>query len=97
MSIKLRDWEQGPEPDRYDLTLVGSATFLRMPAIAAALDQIPPGAVLHLHAERVIDLDHPCLDLLASWDEQQRRSGGRLLVDWDDFRGRFDKPGSSLA
>lgn len=95
---RLDVWmEHGPEADRYDLTLVGSATFLRMPAIAAALDQVPPGAVLSLHAERVIDLDHSCLDLLASWDEQQRQNGGRLLVDWDDLRRRFEKPGSSLA
>jgi MFS superfamily sulfate permease-like transporter len=93
---RLEVWlEKGPETGRYDLTLVGSATFLRMPAISAALDQVPPGAILHLHAERVIDLDHPCLDLLVSWDEQQSLSGGRLLVDWEDLRSRFHQPGST--
>lgn len=93
---RLEVWmEEGPEMGRYDLTLVGSATFLRMPKIAAALDRVPPGALLHLHAERVIDLDHSCLDLLASWDEQQRVTGGRLLVDWEDLRSRFHWPGTT--
>lgn len=95
---RLEVWlEQGPEGGRYDLTLVGSATFLRMPKIAAALDRVPSGSVLHLHAERLVYLDHSCLDLLASWDEQQSTSHGRLLVDWDDLRSRFEPPARSRA
>jgi MFS superfamily sulfate permease-like transporter len=65
------------------LTLEGSATFVRLPKLAAALDAVPPGTRLHINLEGLAHVDHACLDLLANWREQHAATGGEMFVDWD--------------
>jgi hypothetical protein len=71
------------------MSLEGSATFLRLPKLAAALEQIPPNTELHVHFDDLSYIDHACLDLLMNWEKQHRAQGGTLVVDWDGLTARF--------
>lgn len=71
------------------LRLRGAATFIRLPQMAAALDQVAPTRELHVHFDRLDYVDHACLDLLMNWEKQHESTGGRLVIDWDDFTAKF--------
>lgn len=73
---------------RATLALRGSATFLRLPRLAQALEQVAPGAELHLDVDRLIYIDPACLDLLTNWQKQHELTGGKLLVDWNQLTAR---------
>jgi MFS superfamily sulfate permease-like transporter len=64
------------------LYLSGAATFLSLPKLAAAIEDVPADSELHVHLEDVDYIDHACLDLLMTWDKQHRASGGNLVIDW---------------
>lgn len=74
---------------RYTLWLTGSATFLSLPKLAAALEKVPPKSELHVHLERLDYVDHACLDLLMNWESQQKQQGGALIMDWGDVEASF--------
>jgi MFS superfamily sulfate permease-like transporter len=71
------------------LRLSGAATFLRLPMLAAKLDEVPRGAHVHVDLERLAYLDHACLELLMSWTTLHESSGGQLIVDWVQLHARF--------
>ncbi len=74
---------------RVTLVLEGSATFLRLPKLAAALENIPPGTALHIDFRGLSYIDHTCLTLLMNWEKQHEAAGGQLILDWDTLRARF--------
>ncbi len=79
------------------LTMSGAATFLRLPLLASKLEQVPAGASLHVHFERLSYIDHACLELLMSWAKQHASTGGKLVIDWESLHARFkadNNPGS---
>lgn len=69
--------------------LDGAATFMRLPQIASAFEQLPRGARVHVHLNELSYIDHACLDLLANWDQQLSADGGELVLDWDALHGLF--------
>jgi len=71
------------------LEMQGAATFLRLPYLAAKLDEVPGSAELHVDFERLSYVDHACLDLLMNWAKQHEGSGGSLVIDWSSLHGRF--------
>ena len=71
------------------LKLVGAATFIRLPLLAEALEEVPDGSKLKVEFTQLTYIDHACLDLLASWSKQHEGSGGTLSVDWDSLHARF--------
>jgi MFS superfamily sulfate permease-like transporter len=81
------------------LKLDGTATFLRLPKLAAALERVPPDAELHVDLEHLNYIDHACLDLLMTWAKQHEATGGRLAIDWDTLHANFykDKNGNGAA
>jgi MFS superfamily sulfate permease-like transporter len=68
---------------RYTMHLAGAATFVRLPKLAAALEEIPNDAELHVELDRLSYIDHACLNLLSMWADQHQGAGGRLIIDWD--------------
>ncbi len=72
------------------LSLEGTATFLRLPVLANALEQVPPDTELHVDLERLDYIDHACLDLLMNWAKQHEAVGGRLVIDWDSLHAQFN-------
>lgn len=87
---RLRVRRRGdPASGRMTLVLEGSATFIRLPKLAAALETIPPGTVLHVDFKGLSYIDHACLQLLTGWEKQHEATGGRVILDWDTLRARF--------
>jgi MFS superfamily sulfate permease-like transporter len=77
--------------NRYSLHLAGAATFVRLPKLAAALEQIPSDAELHVDLVRLSYIDHACLNLLSTWADQHQALGGRLIIDWDSLHATAGK------
>lgn len=73
---------------RATLSLEGAATFLRLPKLAAMLEEVPANAELHLDLTHLNYIDHACLDLLTSWGRQHEATGGKLVVDWETMHSR---------
>jgi MFS superfamily sulfate permease-like transporter len=86
LAVRIDRHGQG---DRYVMHLAGAATFVRLPKLAAALEQMPSDAELHVELERLTYIDHACMELFTNWAEQHRASGGRLVVDWDSLQATF--------
>lgn len=81
--------------------LRGAATFLSLPKLANAIEDVPADNELHVHLEDVDYIDHACLDLLMSWDKQHRAAGGNLVIDWGIlgamYRDRRRRPRAGAA
>lgn len=94
--------EEDPERKVTTLYLRGTATFIRLPKLAAALDEVRPSTELHVHLEQLHYVDHACLDLLMNWEKQHCATGGSLFIDWDTLTAKFrhpplNRPGSGNA
>lgn len=76
---------------RTNMWLRGSATFIRLPILASALERVPPSTELHVHFDRLDYIDHACMDLLMNWEKQHEATGGRLVIDWDFLTARFHR------
>jgi MFS superfamily sulfate permease-like transporter len=74
---------------RQTMQLSGAATFVGLPKLAAALEQVPTSAELHVELDRLTYIDHACLELLTSWARQHEATGGRLVIDWDSLHASF--------
>lgn len=70
------------------LRLYGSATFLRLPKLAATLERVPPGMDLQVDFKHLDYIDHACLDLLMNWAKQHESTDGTLEIDWDSLHAR---------
>lgn len=88
----LRITVERPNEGRVDLRLEGSATFVRLPALADALDSVPRGVELHVHLEKLNYIDHACLELFGEWEEKNKVHGSRLVVEWEELVGRYRRP-----
>jgi MFS superfamily sulfate permease-like transporter len=91
----VRDYDEAA--GRVDLVLHGSATFLGVPRLAAALEQTRPGKEVHVHVEHLSYIDHACLDLLSSWEEQYLATGGTLVVEWHELVDRYHAVGADRS
>ena len=89
------DLVEDGENHRYKLTLYGSATFLRLPILADALEELPGDAELHVCLEHVQYIDHACFELLMNWAEAHVVDGGSLIMDWDRLHGAFHSEAKS--
>lgn len=82
-------WDEDIIKNRVHLHLKGSATLIRLPKLAATLDEIRPGAEAHIHFEHLDYIDHACLDLLSSWETQHELTGGSLIIEWEELSSKF--------
>jgi MFS superfamily sulfate permease-like transporter len=69
------------------LNLQGIATFVSLPRLATALEQVPPFADVQVQFSSLRHIDHACLNLLESWVKLHRSSGGKVDLDWDKLNG----------
>lgn len=71
------------------LDLTGAATFVRLPALATQLEDVPVGTELHVDFQHLDYIDHACLDLLMNWGRQHETTGGSLVIDWESLHAKF--------
>lgn len=82
-------WDEDIVRNRVELHLKGAATLIRLPKLAAALDEIRQGAEVHIHFEHLDYIDHACLDLLSNWEKQHELTGGTLVIEWEELSSKF--------
>ena len=63
-----------------ELDLGGSATFVSLPKLSAALDAVPAGKPLRLNLGALSYLDHTCAEMLSDWLQRRRESGSTVAV-----------------
>lgn len=78
------------------LQLEGTATFLRLPLVAAELESVPRGMELHVDFQHLDYIDHACLELMMTWAKQHENTGGKLVLDWESLHARF-QPATSKS
>jgi len=81
--------EDDPAGNCLHLRLSGSATLIRLPMLAATLEQVRPGAEVHVHFEKLDYIDHACLDLISNWEKQYEATSGSLVIEWDELSWKF--------
>ena len=72
-----------------DLHLQGSATFIRIPLIAATLESIPEGSTVHLRTENLYYIDHSCLDLMHDWIKTSPSKNLRIVMEPDSLERKY--------
>jgi MFS superfamily sulfate permease-like transporter len=72
-----------------DLHLKGSATFIRIPLIAATLESIPEGSTVHLRTENLYYIDHSCLDLMHDWIKTGPSKNLRIVMESDILERKY--------
>ncbi|MEO8592424.1 MAG: SulP family inorganic anion transporter [Candidatus Solibacter sp.] len=65
-----------------DLQIVGAATFIRMPKLVDTLDSLPRETEVHVHFDRLVYIDHACMDAISMWERQRAQKGATTLVEW---------------
>jgi MFS superfamily sulfate permease-like transporter len=85
--------ERSAETKTTTLRLGGSATFLRLPELTAALATVPEGDDVHVQLVGLDHIDHASLDALQSWEKQHTARGGRVFLDWSELESSARRPG----
>ena len=78
-----------PESRRITLQLQGAATFVSLPKLTNALEQLPADCELHICLDHLDYVDHACLELLMEWELQHIGTGGSLVIDWGELNAAF--------
>ncbi len=75
--------------DRTDVHLSGIGTFLGIPKIAQALDQVRADLPVHVHSKDLRYVDHACIEVIEGWAEQREHNGQEVHVAMDRLHARF--------
>ncbi len=79
--------------ERIELHMIGAATFLALPALSAALEEVPKGKELHIFFDDLTFIDHACIDSINGFKRVYESSGGVPIVEWDALMHRYRTPG----
>lgn len=90
------EYEEDVEHNCVHLRLSGSATLIRLPMLASALEQVRAGVEVHVHFENLEYIDHACLDLLSNWEKQHEATNGTLVIEWDELSWKFHQRRSGV-
>ncbi len=81
LSVRVTPSREG---GRSTISLDGSATFLHIPRLAAAIESVPLDQEIELLIDRLVSIDHGCLELLKA----RQKAGGKITVCWDTLQAR---------
>jgi MFS superfamily sulfate permease-like transporter len=85
LELKINRRSQG----LVDLQIIGAATFIRMPNLIDTLESLPREDEVHVHFDRLVFIDHACMDAISSWERQRSEKGGRTRVEWDSLMAAY--------
>jgi len=74
----------------FELRMVGSATFLKVPALTKVLGTIPAGSTVHVPLSNLSYIDHSCLELLEEWGRANAAQGSRLIIEPRGLKRRLE-------
>lgn len=75
------------EEDMHEIVLDGTATFIMLPKLTAALDRAAGPQGLRLDVERLRHIDHVCAEMLEEWIRRRRDAGH--IVELKGASGRL--------
>ncbi len=87
--------EESAAGDQVDIYLKGSATLIKLPALASELETLKPNAKVRVHIGELDYIDHACIDLLTNWDKQRKATGGSLDIEWEGLAEKYKARGGS--
>ena len=87
--------EESAGGDQIDVYLKGSATLIKLPALASELETLKPNARVRVHIGDLDYIDHACIDLLTNWDKQRKATGGSLDIEWEGLADRYRARGGT--
>jgi MFS superfamily sulfate permease-like transporter len=76
-----------PMTGQLTLHLEGIATFVSLPRLASTLETVQPFSEVHVNFASLRHIDHACLNLLESWQQQHEANRGKVTLNWDKLRG----------
>ncbi len=85
LEVRLRSGADG----EMTLLLKGSATFIRLPKLAAALEAVPLDRTLRVEVEDLLHIDHACIDLLYANRKLRAAQGRQLIVEWERLHHKY--------
>lgn len=74
----------------FELRMVGSATFLKVPALTKVLETIPAGSKVYVPMSNLSYIDHSCLELLEEWGRANAAQGSRLIIESRGLKRRLE-------
>jgi len=77
------------EGDQTHIHLSGIGTFLGIPKIASALDQVKPEGVVHLHSKGLRYIDHACIEVIEAWVERREEHGQQVHIEMEKLHLRY--------
>jgi len=83
--------EENAAERKVDLYLTGSATLIRLPTLAAVLEDMQPDTHVHVHIDELDYIDHACIDLLTNWDRQHKAAGGSVEIEWEGLSNKYQQ------
>lgn len=87
--LEARIQEEGSETHVH---LSGVGTFLAIPRIAQALDQVKPECSVHIHCTNLRYIDHACIEVIEGWTEQRSHNGQQVFVEIEKLHLRYRAP-----
>ncbi len=84
--LEIRVVEQG---DETHVHLSGIATFLGIPKITTALEQVKLDTVVHLHSHGLRFIDHACIEVIEAWVDHREEQGQQIVVEMEKLHLRF--------
>ena len=69
--------------------LKGSATFLGLPKLATALENLTRGRAVSIQFDDLEYIDHACIELLDNWQKQYVMTGGSVQIHWDSLMSKY--------
>jgi MFS superfamily sulfate permease-like transporter len=96
VSLTLLAWQMSQlhveieeAPGEVRVSLAGTATFMRLPALERALHKVPTDRLVRLDTGGLHYVDHACLELLKDWARSiERRTARPPITDWDSLGRR---------
>jgi MFS superfamily sulfate permease-like transporter len=69
--------------------LNGVGTFLAIPRIAQALDEVKQENAVHIHCVGLRYIDHACIEVIEGWAERREQNGQQVHVSIDKLHMRY--------
>jgi MFS superfamily sulfate permease-like transporter len=82
------DVETSQADGQHHVRLSGAATFVSLPGLVDALDEIASDAKVEIHLDECSFIDHACVELLTDQEKLRSTSGGELIISWPDVQAR---------
>jgi MFS superfamily sulfate permease-like transporter len=85
------------EGDATHIHLSGVGTFLAIPRIAQALDQVSTEKTVHIHCANLRYIDHACIEVIEGWTEQREKNGQLVHIEMEKLLLRYRAPVSETV